>query len=230
MPRRSDLAVKAELLRRAYASNHSSHVAFIDESYLAPSRGEPQTPFYIATAYIAPCEDHADIRADLLDIVGGDFWHSTEAHRSEEGRRTVALLCDYIAEGSSSEHIVIAIKKPILPSDHDGEVARAQCLTDLLAALHAGTIAPAVSLVLFEERKFQTQMNADVRTISAARAAGLIGRHTVVFQASPSYETMLWLPDVVSFAVYQQRIGSNANYLSAFEERVQYLTVSDPTD
>ncbi|PPF34401.1 hypothetical protein [Rathayibacter sp. AY1A3] len=229
MPRRPDLAVKAELLRRAYASNHNSHVAFIDESYLAPSRGEPQTPFYIATAYIAPCEDHADIRADLLALVGGNFWHTTEAHRSEEGRLTVAQLCDYIAEGGNSEHIVVAIKKPILPSDPDGEVARAQCLTDLLAALHSGTFAPAVSLILFEERKFQTQMNADVRTISAARAAGLIGRNTTVFQASPSYETILWLPDVVSFAAYQRHIGSDADYLSTFEERVQYLTVSDPT-
>lgn len=226
MPPRPDLVVKAGLLQRAYAANQQSHVAFIDESYLPPSRQANQPPFYLATAYIAPCSEHEGIRDDLTSIVGDGFWHTTDAHRRDELRPTITKLCQYIADGGNhDEHIVIVIKKPILPDDSDGESARTQCLIELFAALHSGTVAPAVSLIVFEERKFQTQQNADTRTIKLARDSGRVGRNTRIFPASPSYERLLWMPDVISLAVYQRHTIDRHGYLAEFEDRVHYLTV-----
>jgi len=212
------------MLQRAYSANKQTHVAFVDESYLPPSRDLPQTPFYVATAYVAPCVDHTGIREDLRDIVGGDFWHTTEAHRSVEQRPIVEELCRYVGEGGGDEHVVVALKKPILANDPDGETARSQCLTELFSALQDGTASPAVTLVIYEERKYQTQRNADARTITKARADGALDRHFVAFAGSPSYETLLWVPDVISFAVYHRETNSVFKYLDPFESKVQYLT------
>lgn len=220
------------MLDRAYAENKQSHVAFIDESYLSPSlqlgqfKGNIADTFYVTTAYLVPCSKHEDIRADLASIVGGYFWHTTQAHQKGDHEQ-IEKLCTYIAEGGfADEHMIVSVKRPVDPSDGDAEIARAECLGSLLAVFEKGTLAPAVSLMVYEERKYQKQRNADERLIKSLRADRTIARNTRVFAASPSYERLLWLPDIVAFAEYHRQTNSQFRYGDPFADQIRYITNS----
>lgn len=216
--------VRELLLSQAYANNTGDVVAFIDESYLAPSFGFPgATTFYLAAAYVIPIEDLDTIRSDLPGVVDSTFWHSTEAHQSEVGRERIAHLISYIAEGD--ETIIVAAKNPIDASDGDGEIARQQCLTELLSVLSSGLVCDPVSLAILEERKFGSQKAADQKTITLARAGGHIDRHMRVLPTSPSAERLLWLPDVVAFALYRQWAGAQGDYVGPISDRVRLIEV-----
>lgn len=212
------------LLSQAYANNTGDLVAFIDESYASPSFGfPPASTFYLATAYVIPVKDLNARRSDLPTVIDGNFWHSTEAHQSEGGRAKIARLINYIADGD--ETIIVAAKKPIDVKDSDGEIARQLCLTELLSALSHGRSCDPVALAILEERKFNSQKNADQRTVTAARTSGQIDRHMRVLPTSPSTEWLLWLPDVVSFALYQQFAGRSNEYAGPISGRVQLIRV-----
>lgn len=177
------------------------------------------------TAYVVPTRLHKPIRDDLASIVGGGFWHTTEAHRDPALRPKVEALCEYVAEGSDDERIVVAVRVPIAADDQNAEEARALCFTALLGALVA--LEPRVALVVFEERRYQAQRNRDAATITRARGISAAMRVLPVFPASPADESLLWLPDVISFASYQQHGGTPwSSYAGAFESRVQYVRVT----
>lgn len=217
--------VRKQLLSQAYANNTGGVVAYIDESYLAPSFAfSGASAFYLATAYVIPTEDLDAIRSDLPGVIGGSFWHSTEAHQSEAGREKIVRLIDYIAEGD--ERVIVAVKKPINDTDGDGERARQQCLTELLSALSRGLACDPVSLAILEERKFSNQKAADQKTISLARSDTKIDRHMRVLPTSPSAERLLWLPDVVSYAFYRQWAGLQSNYAEPLTGRVTLIEVT----
>lgn len=216
-------AVARSLLQRAYAANKLPHVAYIDESYLLPSNRFAQTPFYVVTAYIAPCADLNFIRSDLQKIVGGTYWHTTDAHRDEARRPVIEELCRYIGEGKDDERIVISVKRPIEVVDSDGELARKHCLTELFAALSAGAICHQVALAVMEQRKDQKHRNADAATIKAARASGRIDRNMHVVPLSPTIESLLWVPDVASFAVNHLYRGPEFNYVANFKHKITYV-------
>ncbi|MCW3038314.1 MAG: hypothetical protein JWM31_219, partial [Solirubrobacterales bacterium] len=80
-----------------------------------------------------------------------------------------------------------------------------------------------VALVIFEERRHMSQRNADERTIKEARRADEIPRSMSVRPASPSDERLLWLPDLVSFALYQRQARTGHNYAEAFYDRVVFI-------
>lgn len=219
-----ELVTAAEVRQRqladAYANNKRDSVAYIDESYIAPSAADEKgTPFYLVAAYVAPVRWHRQLREELPDVVGANFWHSTQSHQSPEGRAKIRAFSEYVAEGD--EPIIVSMQMPIDPDDTNGEEARRRCFKVMLAVLAAGTHCEALSLVIFEERKFQPQRNADARTIAEARNEGLIPRSMQVLGTSPTYEKLLWLPDVVCFALYQSHIGNRQDYLDPFRARVQ---------
>jgi hypothetical protein len=212
--------VKIRQLTSAYDNDRGNVVAYIDETYLAPSRMLGPVPFYYATAFVIEKRDQQPMRDDLVAIVGKEFWHTTQAHQSEEGRAKIRELADYIGEGTDA--IVVAKKCPVDVFDRDAERARAECMTSLLSALSCGAHCETVSLAIFEERKFMPQRNADESTIKAARRGGLIDRNMRVLPTSPTYERLLWLPDVVSFALYQQATNSGHDYLTPYRGNIKF--------
>lgn len=207
-------------LEHAYAGNQGTSVAFIDESYLAPAFGVTTSsePFYIMAAFVVPVGSIDVMRDDIEDVVGAKYWHSTEAHRTDHGQELILDFTGYIGEGD--EPVIVTLRRPIHEEDSDGEVARGDCMRALLAALSSGDHCDPISLAIFEERKFATQRNADEATIKAARADGVIPRHMHVMPMSPTYERLLWLPDVASFALYQHQAGVRSDYALPFYERV----------
>lgn len=212
--------VKKTLLLKAYENNRGSSVAFIDESYLAPSFsiGTSAPTFYLMTAYVIAVEELEPMRDDLHDLVGGDYWHSTNSHRSPAGQEKIREFTSFVGDGD--EALIVALQRPIDSRDSNGEVARSECWRALLPVLSGGNYCDPVSLAIFEERKFQKQRNADEMSIKTVRNDGLIPRTMQVCPTSPTYERLLWLPDVVSFALYQSYGAVRTDYAQPFADRV----------
>lgn len=209
-PSRMD-ETRRRLLGSAYERlKDDSFVAFVDESYVVPENAHGSKTFYIATAYVAPVGIHEDVRADLAHIVDGDYWHTTEAHTAGNSEK-IHELCAYISEAGPDEGFLLAIKSPMGEGGEADEEARVACLTALLSQLHSGTMVPRPALVVIEERRHQGQRAKDAKTIKAIRRDGLIGNMVVVF-TSPSIESLLWVPDIVSFAQNHRERGIDTNY------------------
>lgn len=208
------------LLRDAYRSNSGSHIAFVDESYLAPefADGGTASPFYVMTAYVIPVADLDIMRGDIIDISGRRFWHSTQAHQSDDGREKLHQLTRYIGDGT--EPLIVSVLLGVSVARFETEKAREACFSRLLHSLARGEHCEPVSLMIFEERKHQSDRNFDARVISRARAEGLVPRSTHVMPTSPSVEPLLWLPDVVSFAVNHQLSARELSYVEPFADRL----------
>ena len=187
-----------------------AHVAFVDESYVVPEVAHGAHTFYIATAYVSPVRLHQPVRDDLGSIVGGSYWHTSEAHAAGDAE-TIHELCRYLAAAEEDEAFLLAVQSPIEDAPGGDELAREACLTALLGNLHEGQLTPRPSLVVAEERRHQGQRARDLRTIKTMRQAQVIGQMQVTF-TSPSVEPLLWVPDIVAFAQSHLERGSDAGY------------------
>ena len=192
-----------------------AHVAFVDESYVVPEIAHGARTFYIATAYVSPVRLHQAVRDDLGSIIGGSYWHTSEAHAAGDAE-TIHELCRYLAAAEDDEAFLLAVQSPIEDAPGSDELAREACLTALLGNLHEGQLTPRPSLVVAEERRHQGQRARDLRTVKMMRQAQLIGQMQVTF-TSPSVEHLLWVPDIVAFAQSHHERGSDAAYVAPLE-------------
>ena len=215
------LDTKRQLLTRAYQDCKSTHVAFVDESAVVPNIATGHS-YYFACAYVAPVILHQSIREALIDIAGGDYWHTSEAHRDESQRATIHDLCKYIGEGADDEGVLIAARRPIRHDDPDGELAREACLSVLLSALHAGEAFGPVALTVLEERRRTSQRNRDESTIKRLRTSDSIGRIQTHF-TTPSIEPLLWVPDFVAFAQGLRERRMDFDYIDHCADKVRIL-------
>lgn len=217
-------ATRLRLLQDAYRRlGADTHVAFVDESYVVPEVAHGGRTFYIATAYVSPVRLHEPVRRDLFEIVGGTYWHTNEAHGSGKARK-IRELCEYLAEAEADESFLLAVKSPIEVMADGDERAREVCLTALLEALHRGDVSQRPSLVIAEERHHQRQRARDQRTVRSARRAQRIGQTQVLF-TSPAVETLLWVPDIVSFAQNHKERGSNIGYVAPLEPLLRIISL-----
>ena len=213
---------RRRLLSSAYERlKDDSFVAFVDESYVVPENARGAKTFYIATAYVAPVGVHEGVRSDLAHIVDGTYWHTTEAHAAGDSEK-IHELCAYISEAGPDEGFLLAIKSPVDEGNDADEDARVACLTALLSQLHLGTLVPRPALVVAEERKHQGQRAKDMRTVKAIRRDGLIGNMQVMF-TSPSIESLLWVPDIVSFAQNHRERGIDTKYSEKLEPLLRMI-------
>jgi hypothetical protein len=207
---------RSAILREAYRNNGSQAVAFVDESYLATDSPVGGRPFYLMVAYVVPVADLETMREDLPSVVQSDFWHSTQAFQSEEGRARLSEFAEYV--GAGTEPIVVSVEVDTEGMKEDA--AREACFTRLLQALASGEVCEAVSLVVIEERKYRSQRNFDEVIVSRARSSGAIPRTLRVLPMSPSVEKLLWLPDLVAYALYHHRTRRKTSLAAPFLARV----------
>lgn len=221
----ANTSIKRTMLQERYRNAGQKDIAYIDESYLAPNAHHAQSDtFYLMTACVLSAAVLEPIRLDLDSIIEEGYWHTTDAQRDPQLRPKVQELCDYIAVGGDEERIIVTVQSPIDPADTDAEEARARCFEELLVSL--AELNPTVGLAVYEERRFQKQRSADERTIKQARRRSPSARALATFAASPSDEHLLWLPDVVSFALYQRHGATRwSHYATPFIERVHYIAV-----
>ncbi|MGW4635503.1 hypothetical protein [Nocardia sp. NPDC004415] len=197
---RPEDAARAAALADAYRRGKGP-VAFLDESYqIADGTVRQNETFYVLTAVIVRIPDMDELRENLLAIVGSSYWHSTEALRDGgSGPDIMRAMLEYLSEGV--EPVMIAHRVSVAEGDKDGEAARRDCYRSLAVELsRGGTGRDPVELLVLEERNQSNLRNRDKRNHRDLVSEQLIGRNSRLVQTSPRYETLLWLPDVVSSA------------------------------
>lgn len=215
--------VSANLLANHYKMNGARPVAFLDESYREINEHEGESPFYLFTAVVVVPSDMAAMRKELQVIAGGGYWHTTEALQKEGGREKALQMLGYLAEGS--DPCVVAKHVSIDPIDVTLEDARAACLKALAIALTSEDNAwgEQSNLLVLERRKNSTDRNRDEKTFKDAKTAGLLPRNATMFQASPSFEKLLWLADVVSSAVRRDLALGESEFYDRIKDQVHFL-------
>lgn len=215
---------QARALGDAYTQNKGKPVAYLDETYRARTDRPDEAPFYLFTAVIVAAQDRAGLTADLLSIVGSNYWHTTDNLKREADHPKVLELCKYLGEGV--EPCLIACKVEDSTGSGDAEEMRRTCMLALFGALCTGGDAwPTVDLLIMERRADRQQVSADQHTVKMARSQQVIGRATRVEQVSPSLEPLLWLPDLVSSAARQRIVKGNSTFYDEFASLVHYVPV-----
>lgn len=207
----------ATYIENIYAQFPGQPIGFVDEAFRGFERAG-EHPFYVATAVVVERDDMEPVRKDLLELAGDSYWHTSEALRTEDGRRRASEMLAYLAEGR--EPCVVASTVTIDPDDRSLERARSSCLGALACSLSAGIeeVTPSVDVFVIEKRNTEELNKADKNTHSSLISNGELPRHHRLVQASPADDRLLWLPDVVSSAVRRSM---------AFADNVMYDQISD---
>jgi hypothetical protein len=195
-------------LRELYL-NSSGPIAYIDESYSAPKQARGNG-FYLLTAVILERDRVSVVRSKLRTIARVERWHTTDAAGTTGGPERIVRMTRYLADTATS---VIAAQTSIPPSDRDADGARAQCFEMLLGDLCDKGELERNGLVVIERRRDIDQRREDGRTVNRLRSRGIIHRNLLVHQGSPAGESLLWAPDVVSWAARQTITRHEKTYL-----------------
>lgn len=175
-------------------------VAYIDESYREPLHSD-ERPFYSMSAVIVGRDQGALVRDVLMDIPGSTYWHTTEAYRSEAGKRVIKEMIDYIAD--AAEYNIVTVQTQIRKDDPSMKTARHECLGALTKELTRGSGPNAVRLLVVESRNARVHPGGDVddaHVIKQLRSAGSIDRNVNVHHTSPGREPLLWAADLSVWA------------------------------
>ena len=196
-------------------------VAYVDESYYSPSHGSDRT-FYIICATIVQPEGLIALRAELVSLADGYYWHTTEAARSASGRATLREMVNLLQRTAMS---VCWISEPLTKSDRQGEGARANLLRastqDLLEKY-----LPSAGMIIYERRQNGYQANADVRVFGEMRSKSKLDRAFIVHPESPANEPLLWAPDVVAWAYRQSFLERDGSYFALLKSTTQIANLN----
>lgn len=196
-------------LRTLYART-AGPVAYVDESYRAPTQALGGNSFYLLAAVLVERDRIARTRSKLRDIAEVVKWHTSDEALTAEGRTKILKMTRYL---SSSTMSVVAAQAKITPADKDAEHARRACFDTLLGDLCSRNQLDASGLVVLERRRDHGQRSTDSRTISALRRSGAIHRTLVVHPGSPSGESLLWAPDIVAWATRRLVANDDKTYV-----------------
>lgn len=201
-------------------------VAFIDESIREPNNAYGERPFYAMSGVIVDSEQGSIVRDVLMDIPGSRWWHTTDAYKTPSGQRLIRQMIGYI--GEAVEYNIITVQADIRRDDHNMERARQECLTALATELTRGTGPNAVRLLVFEQRKKEYYPGGDqhdAATIRALRHTGTIDRAVTAYHASPTYEPLLWAPDLAGWAFRRRAAVDDRTWFSPLEDITTVLRV-----
>lgn len=217
------------LLQQRYLRNADRPVAFVDESYLAPGFVEAQgqtgrqaVPFYVLTGVVVYPKFFDEIREDLVDIVGGNFFHATQYGSGGAHSDIPVQMAQYLIKGD--EVALVSVRIPAIDNEREMSESRRICYRTLLKELNDGTHHNPVRLVVGEERREHSQNNWDRRILSEAKKDGLVDRNFNLILVSPAVERLLWLPDLVSNSMYRHLAGTDDTNYSILEPCIQVLT------
>ncbi len=211
-----ELVQLSQLLAAQYLRNKGP-VGFIDESYRDASRLD-EVPFYLVTATLIPANELENSRRDYISVVGGYWWHTTEAYASKQFS-LIRTFRDLII--SHQTHVVISVQVRIV--ENDMEHARRECLMQIFARLKSLNC----SLVVFERREDSKSRNADLALVSKAIRANLLPRDFKVFAGHPGAEPLLWGPDLVGWALRRQLAVGDSEWIKPLAESLELIDASE---
>ncbi|MEO7146604.1 MAG: hypothetical protein ABIX09_01795 [Terrimesophilobacter sp.] len=171
-------------------------IAYLDEAY-ETQRGRKH--FYIMSALIIQGADRDRLRTDFINLVGGNFWHTTSSYGSAVGRQTVKEFVAFLAQDNSTLLCVVDVD---LDRFNDAEAARRHCFSAISTILDQ---AHRVDLIVFERRRAGVEENADNATVHALQRKHST-RDIRFHPGTPTSEPLLWGPDVVA-SVFRRRLA-----------------------
>lgn len=186
-------------------------VAYIDESYREPMRSN-ERPFYTMSAVIVGRDQGELIRDVLMDIPGSRYWHTTEAYRTEPGKRVIAEMIDYLAE--AIEYNIITVQTEVRREDPGMHQARDEALSALAKEVTRGAGNDAVRLMVLESRNRNYYPNGDRddnSVLSRLADSNAIDPSTRFHHTSPGKEPLLWAADLSVWA-YRRQIAVGDKY------------------
>jgi hypothetical protein len=212
-------SLKTTTLEALY-SRAQGAVAYLDETYYAPKQGSGQT-FYIVSAVVVDRLRLDEIRDRLLEVVGGDYWHTTKDVRKSEGREILMRALSILSQESKA---LCWLSEPISPSDREGEAARAAVHRAAVRELTRAFL-PAAGMIVYEKRLPGYQTNADARVFNEMRNAGRVERDFLIHAESPANEELLWAPDMVAWSYRQSFLEIDHSYFEALAGKLQVQVV-----
>jgi hypothetical protein len=195
-------------------------IAFIDESYYAPSSGTGKT-FYITAAVVVATNELENLRNDLGAVAQTGYWHTSEAARHSDGRADIIKLSKALTNRAKA---ICWIYEPIEKSDREGEGARARSLRYGINEL-VRKFLPAGGLIVYESRQRGYQEKADQRLIGEMRSMGKLDRYFMVHAESPANEPLLWAPDLVAWSYRQEFLGRSSKYFDVVRSCTEVVTL-----
>jgi hypothetical protein len=213
-------SVVQTLLEARYLRNGSQPVAFIDETMRTTKEQPNEFPFYLFTAVLIDPINFDQIRHDIHDISGSEYWHTTENLSSDSGRQKILEMLNYLNRGN--EISVISLFIGDSQTYINSKQLRKETLTKLFHQLFA---VEQISLAVLEKRNSQSLIREDERTLRVSKQSGMIPRSAQIFQCSPAEERLLWLPDLVCSAKRQELIRNDSRYLSVIREKILEIRV-----
>ena len=210
----------AALLADAYRRAPGGYVAFLDESFELEAN---RRTFYLMSAVVAHRDQLEPLRDGLVDVVGDQFWHTTDSLLTGDGRKQAVQVAQYLGDENGTEVCIVSCRMPL--GDDGGDAARRACFGQLATSLCTGMqpLAGEVHLMVLEQRETQHERSFDAKIVKELRAEKVICRHCQLRQASPRDEKLLWLPDLVSSAVRRNITHQERDLLEPIEHIVRVL-------
>ena len=173
------------------------YALYIDETYNRQG-DDKRPPYYIIGGALIQAKHLAATRKDLREIVDGDYWHTTEALQTANGRKTAKQLLQYCADVDDT--YLISHQASI--KQGTTEQARRSCMKALLRRCQQDF--PMLKVVVVEARQTNRDNNIDRITLRELKKEENFPQATPLLAVSPAEELLLWLPDLVAMAYRRQ--------------------------
>lgn len=181
-------------------------LAFIDESFMAPSQ-DPDS-FYILGAVVVEKKKVFWLRDQMREVVGDNYFHATEFGRKDYGRKIIRQLADLIARESTP---ILVVMDQLQTSDVDAERARAIVTKKMFQELSENEIY-LTGTVVYERRMRSGQHQSDLRIFQSLKRQKLPGNKLKVVGIATKNEPLLWAPDLLCWAFRQAYHEQNPSY------------------
>ena len=194
-------------------------LAFIDESFMAPSQ-DPDS-FYILGAVVVEKKKVFWLRDQMREIVGADYFHATEFGRKDYGRKVIRQLADLIARETTPVLVVI---DQLQSSDVDAERARARVTKKMFQVLSEKEIYVS-GTVVYERRMRYGQHQRDLRIFQSLKRERLPGNKLKVVGLASKNEPLLWAPDLLCWVFRQAYHEKNPSYFQQLKKVAKVIRV-----
>ena len=194
-------------------------LAFIDESFMAPSQ-DPDS-FYILGAVVVEKKKVFWLRGQMRELVGDDYFHATEFGRKDYGRQIIRQLADLIARETTP---VLVVMDQLQTSDVDAERARAIVTSKMFQELSEKEIY-LTGTVVYERRMRSGQHQSDLRIFKSLKRQKLPGNKLKVVGLASKNEPLLWAPDLLCWAFRQAYHSENPSYFQQLKKVAKVIRV-----
>lgn len=205
----------ARNLLASFYARQKGQIAFLDESYRVKAE-TAMSSFYIFSAALIDVTDLQWARDRLIAEARANYWHTTQVAKDNQFERIRGMLS---ITNEVSQLFVIAVNTDF--GDVGLELARKEALIQLASQL----LSLGINLAVYETRDTRRRKNADSAILAKASEAGFLAGMRFV-QVSPAAEPLLWIPDLVSWSLRQELIGTRKGWFESLRSRAMLVAWS----